>query len=191
MIRDFSPFLNTIGGVIIGFLIVVIKDWIQGRMATKEQLRYDTFQKRTALYEEIVNALSAMTSIEQMPMNIYAGEMRLKKIECVHELKTFINRLWLLNGGGAARILFSLNTEIQREPEYGPDEMAEGPYAASLRAAFYNAVRNGLSDLTEYAGKEAEAPFPERWVNRIRIGVNDIKKKYRNAAPKVKSWKHK
>ena len=132
-----------------------------------------------------------MTSIEKLPMNISARDMRFKIIECSHSLKTFINRLDLLGCGDADGILLSLITEIHREPEYGPDEMSEGAYGASLRAAFYNAVRNGLSDIAVFAGKQAKAPPFTRWIRRLIKTVSKSIKKQKNTMAKTHGRKRK
>ena len=152
MFKD--PVVIAIGSAVIGFFAGLIKDSIQRKAESKKQLRYDAYQKRIAIYEDVVNILSSMTDVEKLPMNISERDLSRKIFECVHELKTLINRLSLLGSDDAVILLYSLISEIQREPEDGPEDMVEAAYDAHLRAVFTNAICGGLINFTKLARKE-------------------------------------
>lgn len=135
----------------------VVKDQIHRKADYKDKLRYDIYQKRFAIYEEIIATLSSMTSTQNLPMNISARNLSHKISEYTHELKTFINRLPLPDSDDAAKILFLFIKEIQREAEDRPENVSEAAYAASLRAVFCNRVDNVIIEFREFRKKENKA----------------------------------
>jgi len=130
-----------------------IKDRIHRKADLKNRMRYDVFQKRLAVYDEIIVVLSSMASRQNLPMDISARDLSRKIFEYAHELKTFIDRLSLLGSDNAAKVLFLFVREIQREAEDRPEDVSEAAYAASLRAVFCNRVDSVLVEFREL-GKE-------------------------------------
>jgi len=139
---------------ILSFVGAVVKDRIHRKADFKDKLRYDIYQKRFAIYEEIIITLSSMTSVQNLPMNISDSDLSHKIFEYTHGLKTFINRLSILGSDDAAKVLFLFIKEIQREAEDRPKNVSKAAYAASLRAVFCNRVDNVTFEFRKFREEE-------------------------------------
>ena len=162
----------------------IFESLVQKKIDSKNQIQYDTYQKQMAIYEEIVVAMSSMTAIEKLPMDISARDLSHKIFEYTHDLKTFINRLSLLGSGGVINVLYSIIAGIQREPEDRPENVTVAAYNASLRAVFCNTMRNSLISFTQAVREEGIAGGLDKKIAKRneKAAQQALKKRKKNGA---------
>ena len=195
--------LITAGAMTIIFILTslfnFVTNWIQRKSDKQDRILYDTYQRRIALYEEILKALASMTSEENLPMNITERELNQKIRLHAHTLESFSFQLSLFGSDKARIILYFLPFKMREVFDDEPDGMEEGPYNAHLRVVFFHCVNNALIDFTSTARTESGAArldkrlmgvgFFQRIIALIRKIVEAAKNSIGNKRKKTKKRK--
>ena len=185
-LENLMPAIIAIVSMVIGFLLNIWVGKIQRNDDFRDKHLYDTYQKRISIYGEILGALTSMTSIERLPMDIAEQEIGRKIRDYVHELQSFVFRLSVLGSNAAIKCLHSVITEIQREPEECSN-MTVAAYNASLRAVLCNAVQNGLASFTQTVREESGAVrLDDRLVKLAETKSDSTPKKGKDKSSKRK-----
>jgi hypothetical protein len=148
----------TVGGMLLTFFLSQFFSFIQTKTKIKERFFYEVFPKRLAVYEDVIKELNIVISDGELPLNISARDMYRKFVDYPHSLTLLISRLAVYGSPGSERILHSLIFELRwllKEEDIASDKLISdvtlGPH---LRSIFFHAVRNTLSEFTNFVKEE-------------------------------------
>jgi hypothetical protein len=111
--------VSVIGAVIVTFIL----EQCRKNGDFKRMIRHEAYQKRLALYEEIIKELSAAIKAEDVILQMNTEDFNVKVTELQHTLLTFINRLHIYGSPRSVELLKILisklrNPTIDRIPVY-------------------------------------------------------------------------
>jgi len=103
----------TVGGILATFITNLCINGYQRKEDSKERFFYEMFQRRLALYEEIIKALDTMGKPEGSLLEMTADKFGEQVIIHYHTILTFINRLRLFGSNETQKILEAARAELQ------------------------------------------------------------------------------
>jgi hypothetical protein len=110
MTKEFIPAITAIGGVVIGFLFGMLKDWFQRKSDAEEKFFYDVYHRRIALYEDVIKELNKMQEVKDLNKikNIFVIEIAEIILEKIHILSAISARLTLFGSANSKKIITTL-----------------------------------------------------------------------------------
>jgi hypothetical protein len=173
--KELFSVITTVGYVVVGFFLGMIGDLIKRKIESRERRLDEAYQKKMHIYEELLEVLSTMTSKENLPMNITELGLHNKIAKYSHILKSFIFRLELSGNVNIVALIHSFIREMREELDEDPDGMAEGPFAAHLRAVFCHNVDRFPDDFIAAVRKETGATPYKKIRKNIEAARKNIK----------------
>jgi hypothetical protein len=136
----------------------------------QEHLLFEDFQKRIAIYEDVIGTLSGMITNEELPLNISSGGIKAKIADYAHTLDALIVKLSLFGSPGSVKILQSIRFQIFDVQDNGVD-VGDVVYAPHVRAVLVTMIKNALSEFTETARREASIKILDEFVSHPAKGI--------------------
>jgi hypothetical protein len=166
-----------------GIVLTMLFNWFHRKADFEEKLYFEGFQRRIAVYEDVISMLSMMTTNKEFPVNISGREVRVKMSNYAHMLDTLIVRLSLLGSPASIKILHLFRFQLYDFIDDDID-LDDVTYASHVYAGLRNAIKNVLSEFTESARTETPIKIVDTLGKRTKM-VNkqdhaDNKKREKN-----------
>ena len=155
-----SSFISVAGMVAIQFL-----NYRQRKVDLQDRLTFEAFQKRFAVYEDVIKTLSSMITNQELPLDISAKDVKVKINDYANTVDTLNARLSMLGSPGSIKILGLFRHQIfdVLDDDIDVDSVI---YAPHIRAVLYNMIKNVLSEFTESARIEASINIVDEFIKK-------------------------
>jgi len=168
----------TVGGMVITVLANILVNNCQRKAEFNERLFFDAYQKRLALYEDVINALSAMGKPESDLNKMSKQEFSDKAMADFHALVVLFNRLRLFGSPGARSIMAEAVSrmkeifgELNDRPSIGlellSDAVSVEPLAYAI-GSFMLLVNDSLSEFTKLVHAETGTNLADKRLGEIQ-----------------------
>jgi hypothetical protein len=155
-----SSFISVVGMVAIQFF-----NYRQRKVDLQDRLTFEAFQKRFAVYEDVIRTLSSMITNEELPPDISAKDVNAKINDYANTVGTLNARLSMFGSPGSIKILGLFRHQIfdVLDTDIDADSVI---YAPHISAVLYNLIKNVLSEFTESARIEASVNIVDEFIKK-------------------------
>ncbi|MDR0584543.1 MAG: hypothetical protein LBG57_09390 [Treponema sp.] len=136
----------------------------------QDRLVFEAFQRRFAVYEDVLRTLSRMTTDEELPRIFSAKELFAKISDHIHTLDTLIARITLAGSSVSIKILYTIRLEMANILAENFD-YEDVTFPSYVREVLIEALKAALSQFTESARKEAPIEIVDHFIFKSREGV--------------------
>ena len=156
MVENFVPAISAIGGAVVVFLFDLIKDRVQRRANSEENFFYDVYNRRIALYEDVMKELQSMQAPDLDGLkNITGLEVSKMIVGYLQTVNTLIARLRFFGNADSRELLNKLCGQMaQLQDKALENPMAAGGVIVISLIETIEDTLNSFIDITTETGSE-------------------------------------
>jgi hypothetical protein len=147
--------VSSVVSVFIGVAATIIANavftLIHGHLEFKNRCFFDAYNRRLAVYEDVVNFLHSGAKLEETSLSMSPENTRVEISKVVHELPVLFSRVALYGSPASRDVLVRLNSQI-RSIIINPEARIETPTQTSGKLSSFFFI--ALPGFTEIVGKE-------------------------------------